>query len=59
VHAVVTAHGGTVAVSSRPGETVFTIRLPSATVAEPEPDDVGVDSDRGADVGSGLPVGPV
>jgi two-component system, OmpR family, sensor kinase len=56
VHAVVSAHGGTVAVSSRPGETAFTIRLPSATVAEPEPD--SADSDLGADVGSGLPVGP-
>ena len=30
VHAVVAAHHGTVGVSSRPGETVFTVRLPLA-----------------------------
>jgi two-component system, OmpR family, sensor kinase len=29
VHAVVTAHGGTVAVASRPGRTEFAMRLPS------------------------------
>jgi two-component system OmpR family sensor kinase len=29
VHAVVTAHGGTVAVTSRPGRTEFAMRLPS------------------------------
>jgi two-component system OmpR family sensor kinase len=28
VHAVVTAHGGTVSVDSRPGRTEFTVRLP-------------------------------
>jgi two-component system OmpR family sensor kinase len=28
VHAVVRAHGGRVGVTSRPGETVFTVRLP-------------------------------
>ena len=30
VHAVVEAHGGTVGVNSRPGSTVFTVRLPLA-----------------------------
>jgi two-component system OmpR family sensor kinase len=39
VHAVVSASGGTVSVSSVPGRTVFTIRLPHATVAEPAPAD--------------------
>ncbi|MFF9363156.1 ATP-binding protein [Streptomyces griseoluteus] len=34
VRAVVTAHGGTVDVESRPGRTVFTVRLPAAG---PEP----------------------
>ncbi|HEV7212726.1 MAG TPA: HAMP domain-containing sensor histidine kinase [Blastococcus sp.] len=34
VHAVVTAHGGTVAVSSVPGRTIFVVRLPHATVTE-------------------------
>jgi two-component system, OmpR family, sensor kinase len=29
VHAVITAHGGTVAVASRPGRTEFTVRLPA------------------------------
>jgi two-component system OmpR family sensor kinase len=53
VHAVVTAHGGTVAVSSEPGRTVFTIRLPHATLAERSPDDdPGDDSDVHADAGS-------
>ncbi|MBY3554055.1 HAMP domain-containing histidine kinase [Modestobacter lapidis] len=31
VHAVVTAHGGTVAVAGLPGGTMFTVRLPHAT----------------------------
>lgn len=31
VHAVVTAHGGRVEVSSEPGRTAFTVRLPGAT----------------------------
>ncbi|WJK38532.1 HAMP domain-containing sensor histidine kinase [Solwaraspora sp. WMMA2056] len=31
VHAVVTAHGGTVALTSAPGHTEFTVRLPTAT----------------------------
>jgi two-component system OmpR family sensor kinase len=44
VAAVVTGHGGTVAVDSRPGRTVFTVRLPGATVAEP-----GDDAERDAD----------
>jgi two-component system OmpR family sensor kinase len=34
VHAVVTAHGGLVEVSSEPGRTVFTVRLPHATAAD-------------------------
>jgi signal transduction histidine kinase len=38
VHAVVSASAGTVSVSSVPGRTVFTIRLPHATVAEPAPE---------------------
>ena len=56
VHAVVTAHGGTVTVSSEPGRTVFTIRLPHATVAEhgPEEDDIEADSDLHAEAGSDL-----
>jgi two-component system OmpR family sensor kinase len=33
VHAVVTAHRGTVSVQSRPGETVFTVTLPMAAPA--------------------------
>jgi len=38
VHAVVTAHGGTVSVRSEPGRTEFTVRLPAATVPQhPEP----------------------
>jgi two-component system OmpR family sensor kinase len=36
VHAVVTAHGGTVSVTSQPGRTAFTVRLPNATLAAPE-----------------------
>jgi two-component system OmpR family sensor kinase len=38
VEAVVTAHGGTVTVASRPGRTEFTVRLPGATLGEPEED---------------------
>jgi two-component system OmpR family sensor kinase len=38
VHAVVTAHGGTVAAASEPGRTVFTLRLPHAATAPPESD---------------------
>jgi two-component system OmpR family sensor kinase len=34
VSAVVAAHGGTVDVRSRPGETVFAVRLPAVTAAE-------------------------
>jgi two-component system OmpR family sensor kinase len=34
VHAVVTAHRGTVTVTSEPGHTVFRVRLPHATVAD-------------------------
>jgi two-component system OmpR family sensor kinase len=55
VHAVVTAHGGTVAVSSEPGRTVFTIRLPHATVAEHSPeDDDPAETDLHAEAGSDL-----
>ncbi|MGY1606646.1 MULTISPECIES: sensor histidine kinase [unclassified Geodermatophilus] len=39
VAAVVAGHGGTVAVDSVPGRTVFTVRLPGATVAEPDADE--------------------
>jgi two-component system, OmpR family, sensor kinase len=38
VHAVVTGHGGTVDVTSVPGRTAFTVRLPRATVVEPDAD---------------------
>ncbi|MGZ4540203.1 MAG: HAMP domain-containing sensor histidine kinase [Blastococcus sp.] len=38
VHAVVSAHRGTVAVSSVPGRTIFVVRLPHATMTE-TPDD--------------------
>jgi two-component system OmpR family sensor kinase len=36
VEAVVSAHDGTVSVESRPGRTAFTVRLPGATVREPD-----------------------
>ncbi|MGY1743454.1 MULTISPECIES: sensor histidine kinase [unclassified Blastococcus] len=39
VQAVVSAHGGSVAVASRPGRTAVTVRLPWATVEEPNADD--------------------
>ncbi|MEU2347115.1 HAMP domain-containing sensor histidine kinase [Modestobacter sp. NPDC049651] len=39
VHAVVSAHGGAVEVDSHPGRTVFTVRLPHATAAAPDPED--------------------
>jgi two-component system OmpR family sensor kinase len=55
VHAVVTAHGGSVAVSSEPGRTVFTVRLPHATLAERGPEDD--ETDLHADAGSDLPAG--
>ncbi len=46
VHAVVAAHGGTVTVSSEPGRTAFTIRLPHATQTDPGPaEDDGLDDD--------------
>ena len=35
VHAVVTAHGGTVSVESAPGRTEFTVRLPLVPPADP------------------------
>ncbi|MGY1594116.1 sensor histidine kinase [Geodermatophilus sp. SYSU D00708] len=38
VRAVVTGHGGTVIVDSVPGRTAFTVRLPHATVAQPDLD---------------------
>ncbi|WP_435594436.1 ATP-binding protein [Streptomyces panacea] len=37
VHAVVTAHGGTVDVGSRPGRTVFTVTLPASPPARARP----------------------
>jgi two-component system OmpR family sensor kinase len=40
VAAVVAGHGGSVAVDSVPGRTVFTVRLPGATVAEVRDDEV-------------------
>ncbi|MGY1601185.1 sensor histidine kinase [Geodermatophilus sp. SYSU D00815] len=40
VAAVVAAHDGTVAVDSRPGRTVFTVRLPGAVLGEPEDEEV-------------------
>jgi two-component system OmpR family sensor kinase len=43
VDAVVAAHDGTVTVTSRPGATEFTVRLPGAALGDPEPDgDPGV-----------------
>ena len=44
VQAVVSAHGGTVGVESRPGRTVVAVRLPHATVEQPEDDDTGEDA---------------
>ncbi|MGY1691902.1 sensor histidine kinase [Geodermatophilus sp. SYSU D01105] len=38
VRAVVTGHGGSVSVRSEPGRTAFTVRLPHATVAQPDLD---------------------
>jgi len=38
VDAVVTAHHGTAAVTSEPGRTAFTVRLPHATVVHADPD---------------------
>jgi two-component system OmpR family sensor kinase len=43
VQAVVSAHGGTVGVASRPGRTVVTVRLPHARVEQPDADDAGED----------------
>jgi two-component system OmpR family sensor kinase len=42
VDAVVTAHGGRVAVTSRPGQTMFTVRLPGAVVT-PDDEDAAAD----------------
>ncbi|WP_436837846.1 HAMP domain-containing sensor histidine kinase [Micromonospora rifamycinica] len=47
VAAVVEAHHGTVALESRPGRTVFTVRLPGATVPGPPDSTVFGPSDRG------------
>ena len=41
VQAVVGAHGGTVSLDSWPGRTAFTVRLPNACLADPEPDAAG------------------
>jgi two-component system OmpR family sensor kinase len=40
VHAVVTAHGGTVAMESAPGRTEFTVRLPITAALQAQPDAV-------------------
>jgi two-component system OmpR family sensor kinase len=48
--AVVAGHGGSVAVDSVPGRTVFTVRLPGATVAEVEGDEVEGDEVEVAEV---------
>ena len=40
VHAVVTAHGGTVSVDSAPGRTAFTVRLPVLRKSADRPDPV-------------------
>jgi two-component system OmpR family sensor kinase len=45
VQAVVSAHGGSVDVTSRPGRTVVTVRLPHATVVEPDTDDDELDAE--------------
>jgi two-component system OmpR family sensor kinase len=44
VEAVVTGHDGTLTVTSEPGRTAFTVRLPGATVVEPAPE---LESDDG------------
>ncbi len=41
VHAVVTAHGGTVSVASQPGRTAFTVRLPITPARPPAPAQAG------------------
>jgi two-component system OmpR family sensor kinase len=48
VAAVVAAHDGTVAVRSRRGQTVFTVRLPGASLGDPEPDEDRSDVDAWA-----------
>jgi two-component system OmpR family sensor kinase len=47
VHAVVTGHGGTVTVTSEPGRTAFTVRLPDVTVAQPDPEPEPWDDEDG------------
>ena len=44
VDAVVTAHGGTITLTSRPGSTRFLLRLPLAMPAEHPPSPQGTDS---------------
>jgi two-component system, OmpR family, sensor kinase len=51
VQAVVSGHGGTVTVTSVPGRTAFTVRLPGATVVEP---DVDAEDDEDWEQGSDL-----
>jgi two-component system OmpR family sensor kinase len=50
VAAVVAAHDGSVAVHSRPGATVFTVRLPGAVLGSPEAEDVDAEP---VDAGTG------
>ncbi len=57
VQAVVTGHGGAVTVSSDPGRTVFTVRLPHATAVEPDDDaDAWDDDPVGRPAGAEEPV---
>ncbi|MEU1888012.1 HAMP domain-containing sensor histidine kinase [Micromonospora rifamycinica] len=60
VAAVVEAHRGTVTLESRPGRTVFTVRLPAATVPAPPDSDVPAppDSTVSGPSGRGLPAPP-
>jgi two-component system OmpR family sensor kinase len=55
VSAVVGAHDGTVEVASRPGQTVFTVRLPGAVLGDPEPTE---DAGEPADLTAGLTSSP-